>query len=53
MGAREEPPGLLPLDPDLLKDLEDVEGATRVLKIRTNVLTIGREHPQSYFMIGI
>lgn len=54
---REELPVLLAMDPDLPKDLEeeDVEGATRVLKIRTSVLTIGRKHHhhhQGYFMIG-
>lgn len=57
VGVREELPVLLAMDPDLPKDLEeeDVEGATRVLKIRTSVLTIGRKHHhhhQGYFMIG-
>lgn len=54
MGERVGPPRLA-LAPDLPKALEeeDVEGATRVLKIRTSVLTVGRVHHQRYFVIGI
>lgn len=52
--AREELPPLL-VDPDLPKDLEEVDGATRVLKFeeeRTEVFSLGRKC-QRYFVIGI